>query len=639
MSEESHLVKHGMQRERKRTKEQHRRGAERRKEVGRKDGSPKRRRPGEQAAEVKEGEVGRKDGSPKRRRPGEQAAEVKEGEVGRKDGSPKRRRPGEQAAEVKEGEVGRKDGSPKRRRPGATRDDGCRGQSLDRAGEEAPDDCRKIPVSRCTTCRERGSAPKSSTGGEQSAVRRCKGGYGPRRTQTREVTRARWGARTAAQNDGGQVPQGASEGRSRVPTSVPRRRCVATFWTGCPFEVPRGMTAAGVSLGTEQMQRERKRTKEQHRRGAERRKEVQRWGARTAAQNDGGQVPQGASEGRSRVPTSVPRRRCVATFWTGCPFEVPRGMTAAGVSLWTEQVKRLQTTAGRSQCRREPRRGEAACRRAFREGATRDDGCRGQSLDRAGEEGPDDCRKIPMQRERKRTKEQHRRGAERRKEVQRWIWTPSDTDTGGDSGQVGRKDGSPKRRRPGAAGSLGGAKPRADERSEKVRRLRCVATFWTGCPFEVPRGMTAAGVSLWTEQMQRERKRTKEQHRRGAERRKEVQRWIWTPSDTDTGGDSGQVGRKDGSPKRRRPGAAGSLGGAKPRADERSEKVRRLRCVATFWTGCPFEVPRGMTAAGVSLWTEQVKRLQTTAGRSQLADAQCACCLLWMDSDPRPSES
>ncbi|GAB0199376.1 hypothetical protein GRJ2_002403000 [Grus japonensis] len=104
--------------------------------------------------------------------------------------------------------------------------------------------------------------------------------------------------------------------------------------------------------------------------------------------------------------------------------------------------------------------------------------------------------------------------------------------------------------------------------------------------------MTAAGVSLWTEQvgrkdgspkrrrsgeqaaevkegeMQRERKRTKEQHRRGAERRKEVQRWIWTPSDTDTGGDSGQVGRKDGSPKRRRPGAAGSLGGAKPRADE-----------------------------------------------------------------------
>ncbi|GAB0201490.1 hypothetical protein GRJ2_002614600 [Grus japonensis] len=131
-------------------------------------------------------------------------------------------------------------------------------------------------------CRERGSAPKSSTGGEQSAVRRCKAGYGPRRTQTREVTRARWGARTAAQNDGGQVPQGASEGRSRVPTSVPRR---SNF----------------VSLGVL--------------------------------------------------------------------------------------------------------------------GATRDDGCRGQSLDRAGEEGPDDCRKIPMQRERKRTKEQHRRGAERHKEV------------------------------------------------------------------------------------------------------------------------------------------------------------------------------------------------------------------------------
>ncbi|GAB0199667.1 hypothetical protein GRJ2_002432100 [Grus japonensis] len=240
-----------------------------------------------------------------------------------------------------------------------------------------------------------------------------------------------------------------------------------------------------------EMQRERKRTKEQHRRGAERRKEVQRWiwtpsdtdtggdlgqvgrkdsspkrwrPVEQAAEVEKGEVPQGASEGRSRVPTSVPRRRCVATLGTGCPFEVPRGMTAAGVSLWTEQ----------------------------------------------------------MQRERKRTKEQHRRGAERRKEVQRWIWTPSDTDTGGDSGQVGRKDGSPKRRRPGAAGSLGGAKPRADERSEKVRRLRCVATFWTGCPFEVPRGMTAAGVSLWTEQMQRERKRTKEQHRRGAERRKEV---------------------------------------------------------------------------------------------------------------------
>ncbi|GAB0198915.1 hypothetical protein GRJ2_002356900 [Grus japonensis] len=341
MSEESHLVKHGMQRERKRTKEQHRRGAERRKEVQRWIWTPSDTDTGGDS-----------------------------------------------------GQVGRKDGSPKRRRPGATRDDGCRGQSLDRAGEEGPDDCRKIPVSRCAMrvlfvvdgfeipgrlCRERGSAPKSSTGGEQSAVRRCKGGYGPRRTQTREVTRARWGARTAAQNDGGQVPQGASEGRSRVPTSSQRRRCVATFWTGCPFEVPRGMTAAGVSL-------------------------------------------------------------------------------------WTEQ----------------------------------------------------------MQRERKRTKEQHRRGAERRKEVQRWIWTPSDTDTGGDSGQVGRKDGSPKRRRPGAAGSLGGAKPRADERSEKVRRLRCVATFWTGCPFEVPRGMTAAGVSLWTEQMQRERKRTKEQHRRGAERRKEV---------------------------------------------------------------------------------------------------------------------
>ncbi|GAB0201951.1 hypothetical protein GRJ2_002660700 [Grus japonensis] len=92
-------------------------------------------------------------------------------------------------------------------------------------------------VSGSSRCRERGSAPKSSTGGEQSAVRRCKAGYGPRRTQTREVTRARWGARTAAQNDGGQVPQGASEGRSRVPTSSQRRRCVATFWTGCPFEV------------------------------------------------------------------------------------------------------------------------------------------------------------------------------------------------------------------------------------------------------------------------------------------------------------------------------------------------------------------------------------------------------------------
>ncbi|GAB0198917.1 hypothetical protein GRJ2_002357100 [Grus japonensis] len=104
-------------------------------------------------------------------------------------------------------------------------------------------------VSGPSRCRERGSAPKSSTGGEQSVVRRCKAGYGPRRTQTREVTRAWWGARTAAQNDGGQVPQGASEGRSRVPTSVPRRGCAAAFWTGCPFEVPRGMTAAGSVSG------------------------------------------------------------------------------------------------------------------------------------------------------------------------------------------------------------------------------------------------------------------------------------------------------------------------------------------------------------------------------------------------------
>ncbi|GAB0181132.1 hypothetical protein GRJ2_000578500 [Grus japonensis] len=104
-------------------------------------------------------------------------------------------------------------------------------------------------VSGPSRCRERGSAPKSSTGGEQSAVRRCKAGYGPRRTQTREVTRAWWGARTAAQNDGGQVPQGASEGRSRVPTSVLRRGCAAAFWTGCPFEVPRGMTAAGSVSG------------------------------------------------------------------------------------------------------------------------------------------------------------------------------------------------------------------------------------------------------------------------------------------------------------------------------------------------------------------------------------------------------
>ncbi|GAB0199375.1 hypothetical protein GRJ2_002402900 [Grus japonensis] len=303
-------------------------------------------------------------------------------QVGRKDGSPKRRRPG--AAGSLGGAKPRAD---EQFREGATRDDGCRGQSLDRAGEEGPDDCRKIPVSRCTICRERGSAPKSSTGGEQSAVRRCKGGYGPRRTQTREVTRARWGARTAAQNDGGQVPQGASEGRSRVPTSSQRRRCVATFWTGCPFEVPRGMTAAGVSLWTEQVKRVqttagRSQCRERGsapksstggeqsavrrckggygpRRTQTREVTRARWGARTAAQNDGGQVPQGASEGRSRVPTSSQRRRCVATFWTGCPFEVPRGMTAAGVSLWTEQ----------------------------------------------------------MQRERKRTKEQHRRGAERRKEV------------------------------------------------------------------------------------------------------------------------------------------------------------------------------------------------------------------------------
>ncbi|GAB0199669.1 hypothetical protein GRJ2_002432300 [Grus japonensis] len=309
-------------------------------EVGRKDGSPKRRRPGEQAAEVKEGEVGRKDGSPKRRRPGEQAAEVKEGEVGRKDGSPKRRRPGEQAAEVKEGEVGRKDGSPKRRRPGATRDDGCR---VSLWTEQVK---RVRTTAGRSQCRERGSAPKSSTGGEQSAVRRCKAGYGPRRTQTREVTRAWWGARTAAQNDGGQVPQGASEGRSRVPTSVPRRGCAAAFWTGCPFEVPRGMTAAGSVSGPSRC-RERgsapksstggeqsavRRCKAGYGPRRTQTREVTRawWGARTAAQNDGGQVPQGASEGRSRVPTSVPRRGCAAAFWTGCPFEVPRGMTAAG---------------------------------------------------------------------------------------------------------------------------------------------------------------------------------------------------------------------------------------------------------------------------------------------------------------------
>ncbi|GAB0201275.1 hypothetical protein GRJ2_002593100 [Grus japonensis] len=70
----------------------------------------------------------------------------------------------------------------------------------------------------------------------ECSITRCEAGYRPHRIWTREVTRARWGARTAAQNDGGQVPQGASEGRSCVPMSGLRRcgqaRCTAKSSTG-----------------------------------------------------------------------------------------------------------------------------------------------------------------------------------------------------------------------------------------------------------------------------------------------------------------------------------------------------------------------------------------------------------------------
>ncbi|GAB0200174.1 hypothetical protein GRJ2_002482800 [Grus japonensis] len=81
-------------------------------------------------------------------------------------------------------------------------------------------------------------------------------------------------------------------------------------------------------------------------------------------------------------------------------------------------------------------------------------------------------------------------------------------------------------------GAMKGVKLRADERSEKAL---CGHPFGTGCPFEVPRGMAAAASVSGTGRRrrgtwrlgerpspERERKRTKEQHRRGAEHRKEV---------------------------------------------------------------------------------------------------------------------
>ncbi|XP_075592538.1 uncharacterized protein LOC142598271 [Balearica regulorum gibbericeps] len=46
------------------------------------------------------------------------------------------------------------------------------------------------------------------------------------------------------------VLRGASEGRSRMPRSGPRRSCVATVGTGYAFEVPQAMTAAVSVSGT-----------------------------------------------------------------------------------------------------------------------------------------------------------------------------------------------------------------------------------------------------------------------------------------------------------------------------------------------------------------------------------------------------